>query len=52
MLTLIFFRVGLYFLHHGILPAACEILYDKILQSVRRMMLNAFKLSIIFVLAA
>jgi len=48
MLALIFFHVGLYFLHHGILPAACEILYDKSLQSVGRMIMNALKLSIIF----
>jgi hypothetical protein len=51
MLALIFIHAGLYFLHHGILPAACEILYDKILQSVRGMIMNAFKSSIILVLA-
>jgi len=51
MLTVVFFHAGLYFLHHGILLAACEILYDKILQTVGRMIMNAFKLSIIFVIA-
>jgi len=49
MLALVFFHVGLYFLHHGILLAACEIPYDKVLQSVGRMIMNGFKLGIIFV---